>query len=173
MNLAQCSIKYIPALFKITVDTKTKNISVLLVSAAEDINLAGNIIHAATPQLELMSNDQINLYQLLLGSSFIVSFVDNNILQHNFTGTNTEATSTLAELIKSVSAMLEDILVGYASAQIMVGSQLTEADTMITSLKLKLKQTVCIHAIFVVNLLAVAMVLDEVMRARLGKGLVK
>jgi hypothetical protein len=67
-NATQCSVDYIPTLFNITVNVKAKNITVVPVSSSEDANLEGNIAHISTRQLALISNDQTNLYQLLVGT---------------------------------------------------------------------------------------------------------
>jgi hypothetical protein len=103
----------------------------------------------------------------------MASIADYNISQANSSTAITEATSTLAGLTNSVSAMLDDILVGYASAQLMVGKQSTSTEAVITSLKLKLGQRVYIYAIFVLNLVVVMTLLEEAIRTRLWRGLVE
>jgi len=47
------------------------------------MNLEGNLAHASTRQLELISNDQTNLYQSLLGNSFMSSIRNFNNSQGN------------------------------------------------------------------------------------------
>jgi hypothetical protein len=173
LNTTQCSIDYIPTLFNITVDVKAKTISVLPGSVTENINPPGNMAHATTRQLELISNDQTNLYQSLLGNSFMDSIGDYNISQANSSTPLREATSTLAGLTNSVSAMLDDILVGYASAQLMVGNQSTVTEAVIITLELKLGQEIYIYAIFLVNLVVLILVLEEMIRTRLWRGLGK
>ena len=142
LNTTQCSIDYIPMLFNITVSVQARNISVIAASPSKDINPEGNLIHAATRQLELISNDQTNLYQSLLGNSFARSIGDYNISQANSSIPLTEASSTLAGLTNSVSAVLDDILIGYASAQLMVGNKSTATEAIVTTMALKIGQRV-------------------------------
>ena len=103
----------------------------------------------------------------------MASIADYNISQANSSTATTEATSTLAGLTNSVSAMLDDILVVYASAQLMVGKQSTSTEAVIVSLKLKLGQRVFIYAIFVLNSVVVMTVLEEAIRTKLWRGLAK
>ncbi|KAE8445819.1 hypothetical protein EG329_012877 [Mollisiaceae sp. DMI_Dod_QoI] len=164
LNETQCSVDYIPTLFNITVDVKAKNITVLPISSSEDINLEGNIAHTSTRQLELISNDQTNLYQSLLGNSFMSSIGNYNISQENSTTPPTEATATLVGVTNAVAAMLDDILVGYASAQLMVGNQSTVTEAVVTTMALKIRQRGYIYAIFVFNLVIVIITFEEAIR---------
>lgn len=173
LNTMQCSIDYIPTLFNITVNVEGKDITVVPVSGSEDINPAGNIAHTATRQFELISNDQTNLYQSHLGNSFMSSIWDYNISQANSSVPLSEATATLAGLTNSVSAMLDDMLVAYASAQLMVGNQSTITETVVTKAALRVGNSVYIFAMFALNLVVLMAVFEEAIRTMLWKGLGK
>jgi len=69
--------------------------------------------------MELISNDQTNLYQSLVGNSFMASIGDYMVSQPDSPASN----ATLSGLQNSVAAMLDDILSAYASTQLMVGNQ--------------------------------------------------
>jgi hypothetical protein len=143
------------------------------ISQHKDINSAGNIAYTSTRQLELISNDQTNLYQSLLGNFFIGSIGDYNISQANSSVPLTAAKSTLAGLTNSVTAMLDDILLGYASAQLMVGNQSTATEALVTTQALRIGQGVYIYAIFALNLVLVVIGPEEAVKTMIWKGLGK
>jgi hypothetical protein len=62
LNQTQCSVNFLPTLFNITVHTAAGNMTVVPVSAAPDKDPSGSVIHYTMRQLELISNDQTNLY---------------------------------------------------------------------------------------------------------------
>ena len=173
LNTTQCSIDYIPMLFNVTVSVKARDISVIAASSSKDIDPEGNLAHVATRQLALISNDQTNLYQSLLGNSFAGSIGNYNISQANSSISLTEATSTLTGLTNSVSAMLDDILIGYASAQLMVGNQSIVTDAIVTTMALKIGQRIYIDAMFTFNLVLIVIVFEELIRTKAWKGLQK
>jgi hypothetical protein len=57
-----------------------------VMSATEDINPAGNIAHAATRHLELISNVQTNPYQLLFGELFHNQYCGLQCWQKHYRG---------------------------------------------------------------------------------------
>ncbi|KAF8852238.1 hypothetical protein BDZ45DRAFT_630624 [Acephala macrosclerotiorum] len=171
LDKTQCSIDYLPTLFNITVDVQARNITIAPILDGEDISPSGNLSHTATRQLELISNDQTNLYQSLLGNSFMASIGDYNTSQVNSSVPLTETSSTLAGLTNSVTAMLDAILVGYASAQLMVGNQTTATEAIVTTTTMKIGQRLYIIAIFVLNLVIMLVILEEAFRTGLWKGL--
>ena len=171
LNMTQCTIDYILTLFNISVGIIAQNITVVAAAISEDINPKGNISHVSARQLTLISNDQTNLYQSLLGNSFMGSIGDYNISQANSSNLLTEESSTLAGLTNSVSAVLDDVLVGYASAQLMVGNQSTTTEVVVTDLVLKIGQRVYVIAIFAFNLVVVILVFEEAIRTTFWKGL--
>ncbi|KAH8751478.1 hypothetical protein BGZ57DRAFT_849899 [Hyaloscypha finlandica] len=122
------------------------------------MNLEGNLAHASTRHLELISNDQTNPYQALLGNSFLCSIRNYNISQGNSSTPLSEATFTLTQITYSVSAMLDDILVGAQPMQ----STVTEA--VVTSTELKIRLKVYIYAVFVFNLVVLTIAFEEAIR---------
>jgi hypothetical protein len=173
LNTTQCSVDYIPTLFNITIGVKAKNITVLPISSSKDINPDGNISHTATRQLELISNDQTNLYQSLLGNSFMSSIGNYNISQANSSTPPTEAASSLAGVTNAISAMLDDILVGYASAQLMVGNHSTVAEVVVTTTALQVGQRAYIYTMFALNLVLIIVTFEEAIRTMFWKELRK
>lgn len=144
------------------------------ISSAEDIDPSGLIAHVATRQFELISNDQTNLYQSLVGNSFMSSVLNYNISQQaKFGNPPSEATATLRGLTNSVSAMLDDMLVPYASAQLMVGNQSTVTETVVTTSALKIGTSEYIIAMCALNVLILLIVVEEAIRTSFWRGLGK
>ena len=173
LNMTQCSMAYIPTNFNVSVSTRTRNITVTPLSKVSEIDLTGHLSHVASRQLELISNDQTNLYQSLLGNSLLASIADYNISMSNESHSLSEATSTLAGLENSITAMLDDILVGYASAQLVVGKDYTNTSITIEQEAIRLGEGVYIYAVAALNVLALLLVIGEAVRTRLWNDLIE
>jgi hypothetical protein len=176
LNNTQCTIDFQPALFNITVDSIDRNITVTRIEAganATDIEPSGMLTFLTTWQLQLISTDQTDLYFSLVGNSFNSSINDYITSAAGRTSDPpSEAGATLAGLGNSVTAMIDDILVGYASAQLMVASDTQTVPTLVGSQALRLGQGTYIIAITIFNGLIVLLVLEEAIRTRGWKGLV-
>lgn len=79
--------------------------------------------------------------------------------------------SNLAGLPNSITAMLDDILVGYASAQLMVGSSKNATSTFtpmtVQQQAIRLGQASYIYAVAALNILILVLVVGEAVRTRL------
>jgi hypothetical protein len=84
----------------------------------------------------------------------------------NSTEELTEAKSTLVGVTNSITAMIDDILVAYASAQIMVGSQHETTNSVITINALKMGQGIYIWAVFGLNLALLLVFVEEAIRCK-------
>lgn len=122
----------------------------------ENIEPSGNLSHAATRHLELISNDHTNLYQSLLGNSLVRSISDFNISQVNATVSPTEGNATIAGLTNSVVAIMDDVLGGYSSAQLEVGNSSRSVEAVITTLALRIGQGVYIWAALAIDFVVAA-----------------
>ncbi|CZR51703.1 uncharacterized protein PAC_01580 [Phialocephala subalpina] len=167
LNQTQCSVNFVPTIFNVTVHTSAGNLTVVPISAAPDIDPTGNIIHTTIRQMELISNDQTNLYQSLLGNSFMASVGDYIVSQDAVSSEN----ATLAGLKNSVAAMLDDILGQYASAQLMVGNQSLVAEATVNVLSMQIGQKVYVYAEIVLNCIVLLIILEEGIRTRGWHGL--
>jgi hypothetical protein len=78
----------------------------------------------------------------------------------------TEEEATLAGLSNSITAMADDMLVAYASAQLMVGRMFTPESARVYMYALQFGQPAYIYAIFAFNLLIIVAVLAEAWRTR-------
>jgi hypothetical protein len=89
----------------------------------------------------------------------------------NSTEELTEAKSTLVGVTNSITAMIDDILVAYASAQIMVGCQHETTNSVITINALKIGQGIYIWAVFGLNLALLLVFVEEAIRCKSWSGL--
>jgi hypothetical protein len=173
LNQTQCAVNFVPTLFNVTVDTTAGNLTVIPVSSASDIDPSGNITHTAIRQMELIANDQTNLYQSLLGSSFFESIGDYIVSQASLPSPPSTENATLSGLQNSVAAMLDDILAQYASAQLMVGNQSAVVEAQIMVASMQIGQRVYVIAEVVINIIVLLLVLGESVRTRGWRGLVE
>lgn len=162
---------YIPTTFNVSVCMTTRNITVTPLAKTSEFEATGNLSHVATRQLELISNDQTNLYQSLLGNSLRASIGDYNISMSDKSGSLTEAASTLAGLRNSITVMLDDILAGYASAQLVVGKDFKNTTVTVQQQAITLGQGQYIYAVVIFNTLTLLLVIGEALRTRMWKNL--
>lgn len=173
LNRTQCTIEFLPTVFYVQVNITARNITVspVVFMQATDLDATGNLQFTATRQLALISNDQTNFFQSLVGNSFISSIGNYNISNSNISSTLTESTSTLEGLQNSLTAMMDDILVAYASAQLMVADQ-----TAITPVAISIQGTgfgTASQALGVVlwNLILIILFVEEAIRTRGWRGM--
>lgn len=141
LNSTQCTITFIPTAFTVVVNITARSISVSPLPSAElaapNIESSGTLLTTATRQLAIISEDQTNFYQSLVGNSFLSSISSYNISQ-NLSSSLTQANSTLTGLENSLTSMIDDILGAYAAAQIMISgaTQETAAVLMVEGMAL-------------------------------------
>jgi hypothetical protein len=165
LNNTQCEFEFMPMLFNITVDIGNRNITVKPVAPIMDFNPQRNITRTVVRQFELMSNDMTNLYVSLLGEAFNSSIAAYKMSRASASRDPfTEEEATLAGLTNSITAMADDMLVAYASAQLMVGRMFTQQPARTFVLALQFGQPAYIYAIFTLNLVIILAVLAEATR---------
>ena len=124
LNTTQCTVDFVPTAFQVFVNITAKNIAVTPSSHAPvNIDPSGTLITTAIRQLAIISESQTNFYQSLVGNSFLSS-ISAYQLSQNLTAAT--ANSTLTGLQNSITSMLDDILVAYASAQTILGTPPTQ-----------------------------------------------
>ncbi|OAL52327.1 hypothetical protein IQ07DRAFT_610041 [Pyrenochaeta sp. DS3sAY3a] len=165
LNSTQCEFDFTPTLFNVTVDIGNLNITVRPASTMPDFNPQRNITRAVVRQFELMSNDMTNLYVSLLGEAFNSSIAAYKMSRSSASRNPfSEEEATLAGLTNSITAMADDMLVAYASAQLMVGRMFTQQPARIYVYALQFGQPGYIYAIFALNLLIIVAVVCEAIR---------
>lgn len=172
LNNTQCELNFTPTLFNVTVDLSNFNISVTPDSPVADFNPQRNLTRTMVRQFELMSNDLTNLYMSLLGDALNSSIAAYNMSRITFSRDPfTESEATLAGLTNSITAMADDMLVAYASAQLMVGKMFTSQRASVYVYALQFGQRVYIYAIFILNALIIIATVEEAIRTRGWRGL--
>ncbi|KAH7396673.1 hypothetical protein DE146DRAFT_44742 [Phaeosphaeria sp. MPI-PUGE-AT-0046c] len=165
LNSTQCEFDFSPMLFNVTVDIGNLNITVRPTAPIPDFNPQRNITRTTVRQFELMSNDMTNLYVSLLGEAFNSSIAAYKMSRASASRDPfTEEEATLAGLTNSITAMADDMLVAYASAQLMVGRKFTQQPARTFVYALTFGQPGYIYAIFALNLFIILAVLMEATR---------
>ncbi|KAH3993669.1 hypothetical protein HBI56_214400 [Parastagonospora nodorum] len=165
LNNTQCEFGFEPMLFNVTVDIGSLNITVKAVEPLQDFNPQRNITRTAVRQFELMSNDMTNLYVSLLGEAFNSSIAAYKMSRASMSRDPfTEEEATIAGLTNSITAMIDDILISYASAQLMVGRLFTQQPARTMVYALQFGQPGYIYAVFTLNLIIIFAVLGEATR---------
>ncbi|ESZ93556.1 hypothetical protein SBOR_6039 [Sclerotinia borealis F-4128] len=156
LNMAQCRTVYNPTLFDISVVLASKTITVTPTNAyAVDIEPSGTLTHVLERQFELSSNDMSNIYQSVIGNALNFSIADYRSSAQHTGNPLREQDINLAGIQNSITAMIDDLLVTYASAQLMIANDTKTADATVTVAAFRLGQPVYIYLVFGFNLLIV------------------
>ncbi|KAK7910761.1 hypothetical protein PG985_013242 [Apiospora marii] len=174
LNATQCRFEYVPRVFEVNVGLGDRNVTVTplpdepVAEVTADFDTQ-NLTFAATRQFELISNAQTTLYVSLVGNSFNASIADYVTSRTNGSD-QTQAPppgpeeATLAGLTNSITSMIDDILVGYASAQLMVGGFRESAPATVRRTALAIGQDLYIWAVFGVNTFLISVLALEAVR---------
>ncbi|KAJ5772947.1 hypothetical protein N7457_007843 [Penicillium paradoxum] len=176
INQVQCAVTFNPALFNVSVDTQARNISVSKVNVSQsnttaihDIDPHHNITHVVMRQLELIANDLTSYYRSTLGDAFNASISD---YRTSVTGGNFSETQIVMKgMENAVTSLVDDILVAYASAQLVVGEFSTSAPAIVQIATLRVGSRAYIVASAVISGLIALLVLGEGARMRWWKEL--
>lgn len=174
LHRVQCAVTFTPALFNVSVDISGRNISVSKVNASEsspvhDIDPHHNVTHVVMRQLELIANDLTSYYRSTLGDAFNASISD---YRTSVSGGNLSETEIVMKgMENAVTSLVDDMLVGYASAQLVVGNftQSTPARVQVSALRVGSRAYIITSA--VITGLITILVLGEGIRVRWWKGL--
>lgn len=182
LNATQCKLDFIPSTFNVTVDISGKNITTtrLMVTAdnmtvpasATDIDSSGNLTHVAARQIELYSNDLTNIYQSVAGNALNLSisdfrtFVQQNSANNSATPSPDPTAITQRGIENAIAAMLDDILVGYASAQLMIADDSAEASATVSLTAVRFGKPVYIYLIFSINTFVLLLIAEEAIRTK-------
>ncbi|KAF2261608.1 hypothetical protein CC78DRAFT_535556 [Lojkania enalia] len=167
LNNTQCELDFMPTLFNVTVDLSNLNITVNPVRRIADFNPQRNLTRTVVRQFSLLSNDLTNLYVSLLGDALNASIASYNMSRISASRDPfSESEATLAGLTNSITAMADDMLVMYASAQLIVGQMFTSESAKVYIYALAFGQPAYIYAIFILNLVIMLAVVAEAVRTR-------
>ncbi|KAI9650392.1 hypothetical protein NHQ30_000406 [Ciborinia camelliae] len=170
LNTTQCRTEFIPSIFNVSVSLPGKNITITRIDlTAEDIEPSGNLTHVVERQFELASNDLTGIYQSILGSALNFSIADYQTYINSSSYTSIRPTDEEINLMgiqNSVTAMIDDLLVAYSSAQLMIANDTKTADAIVTYTAVRFGQPVYVYSVFIVNLVIIFVVMVEAIRTR-------
>ncbi|TEY87374.1 hypothetical protein BOTCAL_0003g00550 [Botryotinia calthae] len=170
LNTTQCRTEFMPSLFNVSVALGGRNITVTRASESkEDIEPSGNLTHVVERQFELASNDLTGIYQSVIGSAMNFSIADyqsyvDSPFFNDIRPTDEEINLTGIE--NSVTAMMDDLLVAYASAQLMIANDTKTVNATVTYAAVRLGQPIYVYSVFMVNLAIILIVTLEAVRTR-------
>ncbi|GAD99659.1 hypothetical protein PVAR5_8381 [Paecilomyces variotii No. 5] len=178
LNATQCAVTFTPARFNVSVDIKGRNITVSKAPSASpppSIDPHHNMTHVVMRQLELISNDLTGYYRSILGDTLNASISDYRTSLMDTKRNSTQALSgpevVLRGLENAVTSLVDDILVAYASAQLMVGhfTDFVPAQVQVSALRVGSRGYIIASAAItgVITLL----VIGEAIRVRGWRGL--
>ncbi|OCK79443.1 hypothetical protein K432DRAFT_455416 [Lepidopterella palustris CBS 459.81] len=167
LNTTQCSFDFTPTLFNISVNLPNRTIAVTPGPQIPDFNPDRNITRTVVRQFELLSNDLTNLYVSLLGAAFNSSIAAYNMSESSSNKPITEADATLAGLTNSITAMVDDMLAAYSTAQLIVGGFSVPQTASVQRSVLRFGLPAYIYSIFGLNL---AVLLAVALEARRTEG---
>jgi hypothetical protein len=153
-------------IFTVSVGITGRNITVRGYPAAKDIEPTGLLTHLSAMQFMLIASHQTSLYNSPFSEALYASIGNYEIAAKNNIAPPTAAEAILRGVENSLAAMIDDILLGYASAQLMV-AQVNSSDFAIIELEaLQLEQWDYVITIAVINAIIILVVIFEAIRTR-------
>ena len=165
LNATQCTICFTPRIFNVSVDLLDHSISVTDSSVGVDFAAGKNLTHTLVRQFELISNDQTSLYVSVIGDSFNSSIASyNSSVASNGSPAPSEASATLVGLTNSVTAMVDDLLVAYSSAQLMIMNDTKLMPAVVEIHAFRFGSGLYIYLIFAINTAVLLLLIEEALR---------
>ncbi|CAG8899445.1 unnamed protein product [Penicillium egyptiacum] len=172
LDKVQCAVTFNPALFNVSVDIQGRNLSVSKVRSVDsvhDIDPHHNITHIVMRQLELISNDLTSYYRSTLGDAFNASISDYRTSVAG--GDLSDMQIVMKGMENAVTSLVDDILVGYASAQLVVGRFRKSTPVLVEVSALRVGSRAYVIASVVITGLIALLVIGEGIRMRWWKDL--
>ena len=172
LNATQCYVEFLPTLFNVSVGLLDRSIHVSELSAGNDFTARENLTYVLIRQLGLVSADQTSLYLSLVGDSFNSSIASYNLSVSALNGAPpTQSSATLVGLTNSITAMIDDLLVAYASAQLLIANDSTPMPATIQVQAFVFGSTIYVYLIFAINTAVILVLIQEALRTRNWNGL--
>ncbi|KAJ4300965.1 hypothetical protein N0V90_003054 [Kalmusia sp. IMI 367209] len=165
LDKIQCTLDFQPERLNVSVDINSRNITVIPLNLTNVEFDPGNLTQVTTRQFELIANDQTNLYTSLVGNS-LNSSISDYITSQSPRKLSLEEASPFG-VANAVEAMVDDMLLAYASAQLMISNQSESTNVTITGAAMRVGDDVYIRAAFGINLVVFILLIIEAVRTRL------
>ena len=161
LNQTQCDVHFTPTEFEVSVSSLNRTIIVqpLLkngTSAPHDIDPSGHLSWAVMRQITAVGHQAMGWDLAPLGQAFNSSIQNYKSAQNLSTSQNepsnvNKKSDNLPGIASSMTAMIDDILIGFASAQIKVRKDTDEVGARFSVPAVEFGQEKYIYAVFVVN----------------------
>ncbi|KAM0279147.1 hypothetical protein ACHAO9_011810 [Fusarium lateritium] len=175
LHKAQCEVNFEPTRFNITVSSRGKNITVVPTNDTDvpDIDPSRWLKGTLLRQFELIANDETNLYVSTVGTAFNTSIADHRLRleMNNTLSSRTSKNVTLEGIENAITAMVDDMLVAYSSAQLMVGGFKDETEGFVRVTAISIGEKKFTIAAFALNMVVAALFILEAIRTRGWKGM--
>lgn len=168
LNATQCTINFSPKIFNVSVSLVNHSINVTEASDGIDFPASQNLTRTLTRQFELITNDQTSLYVAVLGDAFNSSIASYNssIAAIPSAIPPSQAEATLAGITNSVTAMVDDLLVAYASAQLMIMNDSSLVNAAVEINAFRYGSGLYIYLTFAINIAIIVLLAEEALRTR-------
>jgi hypothetical protein len=183
LDKIQCDIHFTPSIFGVLVDTTAAVISVTPLGNSSDIDPTsanygagfGVIPQTALTGITSFSMTNTDLYTSVLGNVFLSNIADIAMARNT---APTDASVVLEGMEASLESMLDDILVGFSSAQLQIAGKNASAPnstigsaTTVTMAAMRVGKLPYLIGVSVLNFLVVAVYLFECFRTRHWRGM--
>ena len=167
LNSTQCTIHFTPRIFSVAVSLSDRSINVTDIAAGSDFAARSTLTHTLIRQFELITNDQTSLYVSVIGDSFNSSTASYNasITSQGFPAPS-EASATIAGLTNSVTAMVDDLLAAYSSAQLMIMNDTRLMPATVEIHAFRYGSGIYIYLTFAINTAILLLLAEEALRTR-------
>lgn len=167
LNQTQCTLVFEPTMFHVDVSLQNHTIGVTpLHSIPELYSDQSDLTYTLVREIGKLSNDQTNLYVSVLGNAFNQSITDYMTGAGAKKDGYTLEDFTLPGLENSLTAMVDDILIAYASAQFMIQQDRNTTEAIFTNAALRFGDDNYIYGIVAMNLTIIILVAFECIRTR-------
>lgn len=161
LDQIQCTVDFIPSNFQVNVNVVGQNITVApMNNTVKDVDPTRSLSTTVLRQFELIANDETNLPVSAVGSAFNSSITDVRTARP----TIDVNTSTLIGVENAITAVVNDMLGAYASAQLMVANFSTMTPMVLQSRAYELREVGYVIAVLVVSLILMLIIIYEAVR---------
>ncbi|KAJ5979785.1 hypothetical protein N7481_007083 [Penicillium waksmanii] len=174
LDMIQCAVSFTTTWFNVSVNVSERNITIHKISGPSESSIPeidphGNITHVVMRQLALISADQTSFYRSTVGDVFNASIGDYRTAVTNNATTKpsrSESEIALKGIENAVISFVDDILVAYASAQLMVSGLTVSAPALVHAEAIRVGSRAYIIINSVITIVIAILVAVEAVRMR-------
>jgi hypothetical protein len=175
-NQTQCTVSFVPTEFDVSVNTTEQSISVTSISNTKeisDIEPTSRLSSDVMWSLNLLSRMTPSLYESTLANTLLqnVAMMRSRHATHSFKASTPpdETELTLRSVEESFTAMIDDILVAYSAAQLVLSNSSVPATISAQMPALQIGSMKYIFWGWILNLALLTCVLEEAWRTKGGR----